>query len=268
MKMLLLITIGMLSITISSCARSNTASFNPIAQATPTKPVATELINKTSWIDSIHSQSWRWMYGKYTTNYTDGSRSFSFKTSLKCSKDSALNALVSFASIPIFNALATPDSLIYVNKKDRCYGKQPIASFKELLGVELSMKNIQELFLGLPLGYKDSAMYTSEFNALGDSTTMSGILDGGKPIEYRYGSSVKSPRLAWQRLISPEDSTEVLVQYDPWVKHGLMDVPSLIHVSIKTKEQNIHVMLTYDKFELNSPQEIYIQIPDDYAPCK
>ena len=97
---------------------------------------------------------------------------------------------------------------------------------------------------------------------------MSGILDGGKPIEYRYGSSVKSPRLAWQRLVSHEDSTEVMVQYGQWVKHGLMDVPSLIHVSIKTKEQNIRVIFTYNKFELNSPQEIYIQIPDDYAPCK
>jgi hypothetical protein len=102
----------------------------------------------------------------------------------------------------------------------------------------------------------------------GDSTYMSGILEGGKPIEYRYGSSVKSPRLSWQRLFSPEDVTEVIVQYDQWVKHGLMDIPSLILVSIKTKEQNIRVILTYDKFELNSPQEIYIQIPNDYAPCK
>jgi hypothetical protein len=267
MKALLLISIGMFSINISSCARNNTASTNPIALATPTEPVPMEL-KKTSWIDSIHAQSWRWMYGKYTTNYTDGSRSFSFKTSLKCSKDSAINALVSFASIPIFNALATPDSLFYVNKKDRCFGKQPIASFKELLGVELSMKNIQELFLGLPLGYKDSTQYTSEFNVRGDSTYMSGKLDGGKPIEYRYCSSLKSPRLSWQRLFIPEDLTAVIIQYDQWVKHGLMDIPSLIHVSIKTKEQNIRVILTYDKFELNSPQEIYIQIPDDYAPCK
>jgi hypothetical protein len=39
-------------------------------------------------------------------------------------------------------------------------------------------------------------------------------------------------------------------------------------IAIKSNERNINVLFAYDKFELDIPQEIYLQIPDDYAPCK
>ncbi len=267
MKIPFLILNGILCIILISCSRNNTAIFNPDATEITGENTPSQL-KYTSWVDSIHKQPWQWMYGKYSTNYTDGNRSFGFKTSIKCRKDSALNALISVASIPIFNSLASPDSVYYINKKDRCFGKQPISFFESLLGVELSMQNIQELFLGLPLGFKDSMKYVSKFNVKGDSIYVSATLNGVKPITCHYGSSVKSPRLTWQRIFSLEDSTELNIQYDQWGKHGLMDIPSLIDVYITSKKQNIHVILTYERFELNSPQDIYLQIPDDYAPCK
>lgn len=267
MKALFIITGCILSIYISSCARKQHVS-EVIPQPVELNETATEGPQKIMWLDSIHTQSWRWMYGKYNTSYSDGSKKISFKTSLKCSKDSALNALISFASIPIFNALATRDSLIYVNKKDRCYGKKSIASFKELLGVELSLSNIQELFLGQPIGYSPLQTVNDSISLAGDSCYVSGRIEGAKKIEYNYVSSVKSPRLAWQRIYSPQDSTEAIIRYSNWQKNKNILVPAVIQIAIKTNERNITVLFTYDKFELDIPQEIYLQIPNEYAPCK
>ena len=267
MKSLFIFTCCILSIFISSCARKHHVSevVLPPVELNETVPEGPQ---KIKWLDSIHSQPWRWMYGKYNTSYSDGSKKISFKTSLKCSKDSALNALVSFASIPIFNALATNDSLIYVNKKDRCYGKKSIASFKELLGVELSLSNIQELFLGQPIGYNPLQIINDSVSLTGDTCYVSSRIDGQKTIEYSYVSSVKSPRLAWQRIYSPKDSTEAIIRYSNWQIHKNMYVHAVIEITIKINERNINVLFTYDKFELDLPQEIYLQIPNEYAPCK
>ncbi|MFM7595242.1 MAG: DUF4292 domain-containing protein [Flavobacteriales bacterium] len=249
----------------NSCARNHAVANIPVANPSVISDVLPE---KTRWVDSIHNQDWMWMYGKYTTNFSDGTKKFTFKTSIKCTKDSAMNALISIASLPIFNAMATTDSLFFVNKKDRCFGKKSITSFKELLGVELSLKNIQELFLGLPLGYNQSIEYTDSLSAFGDSSYVRGLLAGDKTIGYCYASSVKTPRLAWQEITSKADATTARIQYLSWQRHKDLFVPSSFNVSIITPERNITVLFTYDKFELDLPQEIYIQIPDDYAPCK
>jgi hypothetical protein len=91
---------------------------------------------------------------------------------------------------------------------------------------------------------------------------------GEKTILYRYASSVNSPRLDWQEITSKEDATTARVQYLSWQRHKDMFIPSSFMIAIKSNDRNINVLFTYDKFELDIPQEIYLQIPDDYAPCK
>ena len=267
MKTIIISFSVIISIFFSSCARKHNV-LNVNTPAIESKDTTSLLPEKNTWLDSIHNQTWRWMYGKYTTNYSDGNKKFTFKSSIKCTKDSAVNALISFASLPIFNALATTDSLIYVNKKDRCYGKKSIASFKDLLGVELSLKNIQELFLGLPLGYNDSIVYKDSLNVTGDTCYVNGLFVGDKTIAYCYASSINFPRLDWQEITSKEDATFARVQYLSWQRHKDMFIPSSFMIAIKSNERNINVLFTYDKFELDIPQEIYLQIPDDYAHCK
>lgn len=267
MKTFIISFIVIISIFFSSCARKH----NVVNLTTPTieSNVTVSLSpEKATWLDSIHNQPWRWIYGKYTTNYADGNKKFAFKSSIKCTKDSAVNALISFASLPIFNTLATIDSLVYVNKKDRCYGKKSIASFKDLLGIELSLKNIQELFLGLPLGYNDTILYRDSLNIRGDSCYVKGLMVGEKTIAYCYASSTNFPRLDWQEITSQKDATVARVHYLSWQKHKNIFIPSSFTIEIKSNERNINVQFTYDKFELDIPQEIYLQIPDDYAPCK
>ena len=219
-------------------------------------------------IDSIHNQPWHWFYGKYATEFDDGSKKITFKTSLKCSKDSAINVLVSFAAIPIINGLVTKDSLIYVRKKDRCYDKKSIESLNTYFGVELSMKNLEELFLGLPIGYGDQLNYTQLPTTSPDSTYFVANTTTGKSIEYRYGLTNKTQQIAWQQLTSAADETVVIVKYSDWYTADKMKIPGNIAIEIKSKEQNFRIRFTYDKIELNIPLEIYLLIPSDYAPCK
>ena len=62
-------------------------------------------------------------YTKVSTKYSDTSQNISFKTSIRLVKDSAVNALITYAGFPIYNSVVTPDSLILVNKRGKCYTK-------------------------------------------------------------------------------------------------------------------------------------------------
>ena len=74
-----------ISIFFSSCARKHNV-LNANTTAIESKDTTSLLPVKNKWLDSIHNQTWRWMYGKYTTSYADGNKKFTFKTSLKCTK--------------------------------------------------------------------------------------------------------------------------------------------------------------------------------------
>lgn len=234
---------------------------------TPTPTLNSDNFSSTPTLDSIHSQSWRWFYGKYSTTYKDNNRQLSFKTSLKCSKDSALNALISLASIPVFNALATQDSLLYVNKKDRCYGRKSIESLSQLLGVSLSLRNIEELFLGLPIGYNPMYLDSSWLSPKKDTVYAQLISKNAREINYLYSLNPKNQRINWQKVYSPNDLTEATITYLDWLEINNMFIPIQINIFIQTPEQNLSVLFSYDKMDLNMPQDIYLQIPQDYVPC-
>lgn len=253
------LVLGFFILSLLSCSK-NTLPVN--AQYAPLNESKLGL----SIIDSIHNQPWHYFYGKYTTTYKEDAKGFSFKTSLKISKDSALNAIVSLANIPFFNALATRDSLIYMNKKDRCYGRKSISYFETLLGLKLSLTNIEELFLGLPLGYTNQNN-NARIDANKDTIRFTGVIDNQHPLAYVYNLNAKTNRITWQRIESTQDSTVASIYYEAWNLIDKFHIPTQIKIAIEKPQQNILVYFSYDKMELNLPIDIYLQIPNDYAPC-
>ena len=64
-----------------------------------------------SALDSLSSIKIDNFYSKVSTNYQDSSKNVSFKTSLRVVNDSAVSAIITYASIPVVNALITTDSV-------------------------------------------------------------------------------------------------------------------------------------------------------------
>jgi len=241
----------------TACARKNSLkNFSTLGEEQAILPPL-----KPSVLDSIHSQIWRWYYGKFNVSYADSERKLSFKMSLKCSKDSATNALISFMAIPIFNTLITSDSLIYVNKKNRCFGAFPAAYLNKLLGIELSLQNLQELFLGLPIAYQP--MEKVEWASNHPDTLI--FKQFNQHLSMEYFVTKRDTRLTQQRLIL-SDGRSMLVRYLEW-NNGTINTPSLILIRIIEPGNEATIKLTVDRFELNIPQEISLEIPENYEKC-
>ncbi|MBM3164336.1 MAG: DUF4292 domain-containing protein [Bacteroidetes bacterium] len=224
--------------------------------------IASQTITPSSRVlDSLFDQPWQWLYGKYAVSYSDGDRKLSVKLSLKCTKDSAANALISFASIPFINSFITKDSILYLNKQDRCYNRLPLESLKELLGVELSLSNLQELFLGMPVSYSASSLKESPNQQL--DTLIFVQQDSALTVFYTYVMSMS--KIVQQHMVLA-DGRNMTVSYLAW-NEGAIDVPSSILITITDRGKESLLKLVIDKYELNLPHQILVEIPEDYENC-
>ncbi len=221
-------------------------------------------------LDSLSNQSFASFYSKLSTQYKDSSRSVSFKTSLRMVQDSAIGALVKYASIPVINAVISKDSVRMTNKKDKCYTLQSIDFLKESFGVSFSHRNLEELLMGFPIAYskdsnydrvKDPYAYVLSSELKKDGDTGEELI-----IHYEFDKSVK--QLKSTELYSVSDSTEIKINY---LTRQLVDgysVPETVSIVIRTPKQEITIELEYRKARVNKRETIHFVIPDSYEPCK
>jgi hypothetical protein len=229
-------------------------------------------------LDSLSRKRPDTFYAKYDSDYTAKKQHVSFKTSLRSVKDSAMNASISFAAIPVANALITHDSLQLVNRQSNCYLVQTLSYFRENFGIDFTLTNLEELFLGMPLKYNASSSYvqiSEGSNVLSTHSNDSikqmranekGLTRNDVIIQYVFSPDGK--QLDGLLLESITDKTTAKVTY---VKREIIEgfsFPIEIALTIQSPKNVITLILVAEKKELNQPQEIHFVIPEGYGLCK
>jgi hypothetical protein len=225
-------------------------------------------------LDSLSEVIPKTFYSKLNVDFKDTTRSISFKTSLKIVTDSATNALITYLKIPIVSAMITKDSVIVVNKRDKCFQKENLGFIKENFGVDFNYQNVEELLLGRPLDFSEGQKYFMDNNPYfyGISTHKKRErkrLDR-KPKEdviINYVLTDNAKLLQSMSIDSPSDSTVIEVEYQKWQFIQNINVPEEVKIKIKTPKNQLLIQLRYDKAEINEPQELIIVIPEKYEKC-
>ena len=230
-------------------------------------------------MDSLSQHQPSFFYAKIATDYSDTNRSISFKTSIRMVKDSAMNVLITFAKIPIVNSNITRDSITLVNKKDKCYMKQSLSFIKESFGVDFSYNNLEELMMGLPLGYDTSQRYfkvNDPFDYTISSHRKRDIKrldrlpqkeDTREDIVVRYFLNDSLNALKGMIIESPIDSTSIEVTF---LQREMVDsyvLPKKVAYLIRSPRNTIRIVLEYEKVEVNQRQPLYLVIPEEYEKC-
>ena len=230
-------------------------------------------------MDSLSQHQPSFFYAKIATDYSDTNRSISFKTSIRMVKDSAMNVLITFAKIPIVNANITRDSITLVNKKDKCYMMQSLSFIKESFGVDFSYNNLEELMMGLPLGYDTSQRYfkvNDPFDYTISSHRKRDIKrldrlpqkeDTREDIVVRYILNDSLNALKGMMIESPIDSTSIEVTF---LQREMVDsyvLPKKVAYLIRSPRNTIRIVLEYEKVEVNQRQPLYLVIPEEYEKC-
>jgi hypothetical protein len=279
-----------LLVVLGSCAR------RPVAE----KPIKLEK-RKTSELifvmDSLSAIRPNSFYTKIKCHFSDTNRRISFKTSIRSIKDSIINPIITYAGIPIVNSIIRRDSLFISNRKDKCAIRTNMGYIKESFGVDFDYRNIEELLLGLPVAYDTTQKYfqiNDPYNYIISSHRKRIIKKENKNkhdkdginlhprrngndnnneeegednvmIRYFIHPSLKSI----SRLVidSPDDTTHISVDYIDRDTVGTYLLPKEVIIDIVTARNHIVLTMDYDKTEINTPQEIYFVIPEEYGDC-
>ena len=227
-------------------------------------------------LDSISLKKPSFFYSKVDTKFDDGDRKISFKTSIRLKADSALNAIITYAGIPMATAMVTTDSVTVTNKKDKCYILENLDYFKNTFGVDFKFKNIEEILLGLPLDYNIDDKYfqiNDPFNYVISShrkrdirRTERGKLDEDILIKYFLSADLKNVKRL--EIESVEDSTNIIVDYLTHQEEKGFTIPKFLKIEIRSKKKNVFIEMEYDKAEINEPKEMFIVIPESYGKCE
>lgn len=237
-------------------------------------------------LDSLSQLRPHYFYSKIKCNFKDTNQSVSFKANLRMVKDSAINTLITFAAIPIMNALVRPDSVIISNKRQKCVIRQNVGFIKQQFGVELDFKNVEELFLGLPIGFDTTQKYFQlhdPFQYIISSHKKRAIRRElkGKPdriirreekkdddviLNYYLTSNAKN--IEKITIESPNDTTSITINYIERDSSYSLLVPKEVELKVVTPRNQLYISLSYDKTEIDVLDPIHFVIPEEYEECK
>lgn len=253
---------------VQSCAKN----LHPEVDRAKLKHVKTK--DLTDCLDSLVSRKPSIFYTKVTTDYKDTNRNLSFKTNIRMKIDSAMSFTITFMRIPVVNALINKDSITIVNKKDKCFIKNSLSYIKDNFGVDFEYKNLEELFLGLPLAYDtthkyfqihDPYRYTISSHRKWEMKKLDKKNADEVILKYFVNDSVT--HLSGMEIESPADSTIINVNYLTREKVGDYWLPKDMLVDITSPRNHIRLELRYENMDVVTPEEIFIVIPDSYEAC-
>jgi len=279
----------LLVVTLFSCGRIRTpdAGFERVKLERRKTP---ELV---AAMDSMSQMRPTTFYTKIKCEYTDTNQHKSFKTSIRMVKDSALNALITFAAIPIINSLIRPDSVIITNRQDKCVIRKDVNYIKDEFGVSFDYRNIEELFLGLPIGYDTAQRYfqihdpyhyilssqkkrlirreikgKSERDRNNDRPRREDRDLNEEEVILRYYLANDIKTITRIIIDSPNDSTSIDIQYLSRDSIGRYMIPSEVLIEIVTPRNRLVLSMKYDRSETDQPVDIRFIIPEEYGECK
>lgn len=253
-----------------ACAKQMT---DPERQRLPRKKTR-ELVDL---MDSLSHKKPQFFYSKIETDFSDTNSNISFKTSIRMVKDSAINALITYAAIPIVNSMITQDSVTVMNKRDKCVIIQSFRYIKDNFGVDFNYRNVEELILGMPLDYDTAQKYFQihdPYNYIISSHKKREIkrLDRQDKnlkddIIIKYFLSDSLTALKGMFIESPSDSTSIRVDYLSREFVQKYNVPKEVYIVITSPRNQMRINLKYNKIEIDEPQPLHLVIPEGYGTC-
>ena len=226
-------------------------------------------------LDSLAKVKFQNFYSKISTKVQDSTQNVSFKTSVRIKADSAINTLITFAKIPVLNALLTKDSVTITDKRSKCFVNESFDYIKENYAIDFSYKNVEDLILGLPVDYDTNERYfqiNDPFNYTISSHRKKDIKKNERNHEREiityYTLTDDLSNLKSLRIESPEDTAVIQLDY---LTRELIDgyfVPADVNLYLSTPKKIINIGLEYRKTRMNEEEPIYFVIPESYERCE
>jgi hypothetical protein len=232
-------------------------------------------------MDSLSHRKPDFFYTKIGTEFSDTNRNINFKTSIRMVRDSAINTLITYATIPVINSMITADTVKIVNKKDKCYIVQSLSYIKENFGIDFNYRNLEELILGMPLDYDTTQKYFQihdphRYTISSHKKREIKRFDRNdripekerEDIIIKYFLTDDAQGLKGMFIESPSDSTTIQVDYLTREIVTNYNIPKDVYIQITSPKNQMRIVMSYNKTEIDQYQSLFFVIPEDYEKCE
>ena len=201
--------------------------------------------------------SYEYMSLRVKASYTEGDNSSGFAMNVKMQKDSFVWVSVS-AMIEVARAYVTPDSFKLIDRLHRKYYVGAISDLKKFTGQDMTLSQVQSLFVGNPLYAVDL------FSQKNDALRNDFLEHQSEGITNRIQLS-GCYRSMTTEFSSNTNTNRINIDYSNFTKEkGIGYMPNTVNVVAQGNGKKYDLLMEYSSVSSEPFQEISFTIPSKY----
>ncbi|MFI5221313.1 MAG: DUF4292 domain-containing protein [Bacteroidia bacterium] len=248
-----------LIVTVTGC-KTKKAIQKPVTDIpAEVKPNRNEYFVKKA---RANENAFNYFSAKGEAEYKDQKDEQNFNVFIVMEKDEYIwMSITALLGIEVARVRLTPDSLVMLDRLHRICIITNYGFLKKFTGMDLNLKNIQQLIIG------NAAFDADEKTSVCD-TSLTGIIiysilqDQKQVAEYNTNF-----RLQKNTIGNRTDSKQFKVEYASHQKHGNNEFPSQIHINIRA-EKNVECKFSLTNFVFEKKKDVPFSIPANYEIVK
>lgn len=201
----------------------------------------------------------------YSENRGGRRNRYSFSVRLRMEKDSVIWLKGTYKILSAFRVKITPSSVSYYSPLEKHYFEGDFSLLKEVLGVDITFTQLQNLFLGESLLNLKDQKYVGSIDENAHKLTPKNQSD-----LYNIFFFIQAPyfKLKKQVLKVKDDSVTLRADYNGYMRIGNQLIPKNIVLQVSEGEKLTFINMDFKSVTINEPIATPYRIPNGYKPLK
>lgn len=221
--------------------------------------------------DIISSEfSFRTFTAKLNMSLTAGKKSLSSRANIRIVKDDALQISIQpLFGVEMFRILINPDTVIFLDRMNKRYVREPVAALKERYPVGFDFYTMQSVFTNaLFVSGKEQVDATDyrkfRYIRTSDQNYHLSAEDPASGIDYAFTVN-GDDRITFTHLLQPEKKHSLQWGYNNFALLNDISFPHKMQITLSSASRKVDAELLFSDVVTDQPVELNMLVPDGYT---
>ena len=221
--------------------------------------------------DIISSEfSFRTFTAKLNMSLTAGKKSLSSRANIRIVKDDALQISIQpLFGVEMFRILINPDTVIFLDRMNKRYVREPVAALKERYPVGFDFYTMQSVFTNaLFVSGKEQVDATDyrkfRYIRTSDQNYHLSAEDPASGIDYAFTVN-GDDRIIFTHLLQPEKKHSLQWGYNNFALLNDISFPHKMQITLSSASRKVDAELLFSDVVTDQPVELNMHVPDGYT---
>lgn len=221
--------------------------------------------------DIISSEfSFRTFTAKLNMSLTAGKKSLSSRANIRIVKDDALQISIQpLFGVEMFRILINPDTVIFLDRMNKRYVREPVAALKERYPVGFDFYTMQSVFTNaLFVSGKEQPEFPDyrkfSYTRTPDQCYFMTSKDAESGIDYSFTVN-GNDRITFTHLMQPQKKQSLQWGYHNFIVQNDLIFPSKMNVTLSSSSRKVNAELLFSDIVTNEPLQLTMNVPSGYT---